>query len=78
MLLFPETGKPNPKKAAQYLEKASAHGDAWAMNNLGGLYEQGWGVKRDIEKAKTYYAQAATKGIGPAITNLKRLEGTPN
>ncbi len=76
--LFPQTDKPNAKKAVQFLEKAAAHGDAWGMNDLGGLYEQGWGVSRDVARAKTLYAQAATKGIAPALTNLKRLEALGN
>jgi TPR repeat protein len=76
--LFPRTDKPDAKKAAHYLEKAATHGDAWGMNDLGGLYEQGWGVHRDVAKAKALYAQAATKGVAPALTNLKRLEAAGN
>src|SRR6185437_3132609 len=54
-------------------EQAAKQGDAWALNNLGGLYEMGWGVARDRERALDNYQQAFEKGNRNAGRNLKRL-----
>ena len=43
------------------------------MNNLAGMYEVGWGVPRDPEKAKSLYTSSALTGNTSAIENLKRL-----
>ena len=52
--------------------------DGWAMNNLGGMYEMGWGTKKDLEKAKLYYQKATTKGIAISNKNLARLSAVPD
>src|SRR5439155_24864521 len=42
-------------------------------NNLGGLYEMGWGVEADQQKALAYYSQASEKGNKHAGENFRRL-----
>ena len=39
------------------------------------MFEMGWGVSKDIEKAKLFYKQAADKGNAMAPMNLSRLGG---
>lgn len=42
--------------------KAAAQGNANAQNNLGDMYEQGWGVERDFTDALKWYRKAAAQG----------------
>jgi uncharacterized protein len=39
-------------------------GYAWAMSNLGWLYEQGLGVAQDYRKVVEWYEKAAAHGDG--------------
>ena len=41
-----------------------------AMNNLGFMYEQGWGCDADQEVAVEWYAKAAERGLAQAQFNL--------
>src|SRR6185503_18106986 len=43
------------------------------MNNLGGMYEMGWGTPADKNKAIEAYTKAAQKGNQLARDNLRRL-----
>ena len=45
----------------------------FALWNLGGMYERGCGVQKDIEEAKECYRKAAEKGHTPAKNALERL-----
>jgi len=53
------------------------------MLNLGWLYQNGWGVAQDYDKACKWYQKAADAGNAPAMNNLgwalteqaKRTEG---
>lgn len=47
--------------------------DLAAMRNLGHLYRNGLGVKRDAKKARDYYHGAAKRGFAPAQYNLARM-----
>ena len=58
-------------------ERAANQGDGWGLNNLGGMYEMGWGAPRNRDKAVELYRQAAAKGIAAAQENLQRLSATP-
>ncbi|HFC04167.1 MAG TPA: sel1 repeat family protein, partial [Rhizobiales bacterium] len=60
-------------KAFELFQKAADNGNAWAMNNLAGLYEMGWGTRIDKEKAITLYKRASQKGNEQAGKNLARL-----
>ena len=45
-------------------------GNAVAQNNLGLMYENGWGVPQDYKEAVRLYRLAAEQGIAEAQTNL--------
>ena len=60
-------------EAFKLFERAANQGDGWGLNNLGGMYEMGWGAPKDHAKAATYYKQALEKGITSAQTNLARV-----
>ena len=48
--------------ALEYYRVAADYGDATAMHNIGVYYENGWGVEKDWETAKYWYAQAKENG----------------
>jgi TPR repeat protein len=56
-------------------EKAAAAGSADARNNLGVLYQNGWGVPQSRDTAVQLYRQAADEGSAEARQNLAALEG---
>lgn len=57
----------------EILQKGALAGDAYAQLNLGAAYDNGIGVKRDIEKALHWYQQAAEQGLAEAQFNLAHL-----
>ena len=59
--------------AARLFEKAAAQGLAPAQYRVGGHYEKGLGVTRDVGLAKTWYQRAAEKGNARAMHNLAVL-----
>ncbi len=52
---------------------ATHHGYERAMNQLGAMYENGWGVERDGHRAAAWYEKAALDGHGRAMYNLGLL-----
>jgi len=66
----------DPRKAAEWYQKAAAQGDAAAQNNLGFLYERGAGVPQDFRQAKDWYERAARQGYPFAERNLAVLYET--
>jgi uncharacterized protein len=44
-------------------EQAASEGSSKALYNLAILYENGKGVKQDLEKAVSYYLKAAEKDV---------------
>ena len=48
-------------------------GDARALNLLGVLYQNGWGLARDPAAAAGFYRRAAEQGLTRAIHNLGRM-----
>ena len=60
-------------EAARWLERAAKQGLAPAQFRLGGFYEKGIGVKKDLAVARDLYAAAAEKGNGKAMHNLAVL-----
>jgi TPR repeat protein len=60
----------NLGKAAERYRKAADKGDTSAQNDLGWLYENGWGVSKDLEKAAELFQKAADKGNASAQHNL--------
>ena len=55
------------------LQKDAEAGDALAQLNLGAAYDNGMGVKRDIEQALIWYQKAAEQGLAEAQFNLAHL-----
>ena len=59
--------------AAAWLERAAGGGLAPAQFRLGGMYEKGLGVKKDLAEARRLYVAAADKGHAKAMHNLAVL-----
>jgi TonB family protein len=59
--------------AATWFRKAADHGNALAENNLGWLYQNGWGVKQDYAEAASWYRKSADQGNARAQSNLAWL-----
>lgn len=57
-------------QARRYWERASELGDTNSLNNLGHLYEAGYGVVPDARKAISHYRQAAEGGNMLAQFNM--------
>jgi len=53
-------------------EMASAQNNALAMCNLGGCYELGLGVTKDLEKARSWYRRAVECSTGKNKANAKK------
>ena len=54
-------------EAMRWYRKAADKGNAWAMTNIGFLYQHGQGVKRDYIEAMRWYRKAADKGFAGAV-----------
>lgn len=55
------------------LQRGAAAGNAYDQLNLGAAYDNGLGVKRDIDKALHWYQKAAEQGLAEAQFNLAHL-----
>ena len=62
-------------QAFKLFERAAAQNDPWGLNNLGGMYEMGWGTMIDKPKALDLYKQALATGNQNARKNIERLSG---
>jgi TPR repeat protein len=60
--------------ALHYFTKAAELGDMKAHNELGLMYERGWGVEEDEGKAVSYFEKAAICGEPDARYNLGCIE----
>jgi TIR domain/Sel1 repeat len=58
------------EKARRLYEKAASGGSVGALNGLGYLYENGFGVPRDLAEACDWYGQAAAKGNATGRGNV--------
>jgi hypothetical protein len=58
------------EKARRLYEKAASGGSVGALNGLGYLYENGFGVVRDLAEACDWYRQAAAKGNATGKGNV--------
>ncbi|MBR6902145.1 MAG: sel1 repeat family protein, partial [Synergistaceae bacterium] len=56
-----------------WYKKAADNGDAIAQYNIGSLYENGLGVKKNYKKAIEWYEKAAAQGHKDAQARLKEL-----
>jgi hypothetical protein len=66
-------GQKNYSEAYRLYEKAATAGSVGAMNGLGYLYENGFGVAQNWLEARAWYQTAATAGNATAMTNLGNL-----
>ena len=62
--------KKDPVVALKYFKQAEKLGSAAAVNMIGKMYEQGWGVEADLYKAMEYFRRAAEAGDIDALLNL--------
>jgi Sel1 repeat len=63
-------------EAASQWTKAVAHGDTEAMNNLGYLLYNGYGVDKDIDRAVKLWRDAAVQGESESQWHLGRAHET--
>jgi len=71
-----EARKGNYKKALNFLEQASGNGDHIASWKLAGNYRgtlQGWGIKKDLRKARYYEKLAAEQGSPSAQSFINAI-----
>jgi hypothetical protein len=61
------------EQAVLWLERAAQAGLAPAQLRLAGMYERGFGVGRDTQRARGYYLAAARQGNAKAMHNLAVL-----
>ena len=52
-------GRKDYEQAVHWFGEAAKQGEGFAMVNLGVMYENGWGVAQDLDRAKQLYTQAA-------------------
>ena len=62
-------GKQDYQQAAYWFGQAADQDDSYAQLNLGVMYEKGWSVPQNLERAKQLYARAAGSS-NPAVANL--------
>ncbi len=62
--------KKDYSSAMVWFRKAAAQGNAVAQNNVGWLYESGFGVSRDYAEALNWFSKAATQGNADAENNI--------
>lgn len=68
-------GEPaDPKAAAEWFSKAARQGERKAQANLGRLYHEGRGLKRDVVQAYAWLKVAAARGEATAINMLPGVE----
>lgn len=63
----------DPEKAAHWFEQAAIHGNAYAEEKLGDLYEQGLGVPATPKLAFDWRIKAANRGIVQAQVKIGKM-----
>lgn len=61
------------ESALPYLEEASSRGSSKAQYSLGYMYQNGEGVEKDLDLAKSYFQSAAKQGHLKAKNTLKNM-----
>ncbi|WP_010322543.1 tetratricopeptide repeat protein [Marinobacterium stanieri] len=61
-------------QARSELESLVKSQDPAAMNLMGQLYENGWGVDKDLEQAQRLYEQGARQGHLESVNSLRALK----
>ena len=57
-----------------WLKKSAKQNNVEAQYNLGIFFEKGYGLQKDLNKAKEWYRLAANQGLESAVEKLKTLE----
>ncbi len=70
MIINEKIGHQDYKTAILYFEKAQELGNIAAINSLGLCYQNGLGVKKDLDKALSLFQEAAKKNYAYAFNNL--------
>jgi TPR repeat protein len=78
MYLNGSLGSKDVDKAVALFQRSASQGDDWGLNNLGGMYEMGWSVDKDPQKALDLYKQSWDKGNDRAKENFDRLTALLN
>ncbi|MBA5248810.1 MAG: hypothetical protein FE834_04660 [Gammaproteobacteria bacterium] len=60
-------------KAILFIEKGAKLGSHWGLNFLGWIYQNGFGVKKDIDKAIALYKKATNMGYLISMQNLAKI-----
>ena len=64
-------------EAFKLFESAAAQNDPWGLNNLGGMYEMGWGTPAEPRQgARPLRAGAGSRAMLTAQANIDRVSGT--
>lgn len=66
---------PNEIEALKWYLRAAEHGHPGAMTNLGRMFANGYGVKKNCGAAKKWLTKAAAAGNQPAMENLRTGAG---
>ena len=61
-----------------WLKKSAKQNNVEAQYNLGIFFEKGYGLQKDLNKAKEWYRLAADQGLESAVEKLKTLEEKQN
>ena len=61
-----------------WLEKSAQQNNVEAQYNLGVFFERGYGVPKDLNKAKEWFQLAADQGLELAINKVKELSSKEN
>ncbi len=61
------------EKAVKYYTMGAEWGDARAQEDLGTLFDKGWGVEKDLSKAAKWYEAAAKQGRPSAQYNIATM-----
>jgi len=66
--------KQDDAEALQWMRKAANQDDADGLNNMGVMYEFGYGVKKDLVQAQFWYEKTVLRGNKNAVKKLQRLD----
>ncbi|QDU96062.1 DUF1444 family protein [Lignipirellula cremea] len=59
-----------PPSSVEWIRSQAEQGVAWALNNLGVFFQEGYGVAADYPQAFACFTQAAEQGLAEAQDNL--------
>lgn len=65
------------REALSLLQRATTMGDAYAPMYVGQIFENGFGVPRDVGQASYWYGIAINRGNGAALAAFNRMRVNP-